>query len=95
MMRMVAGKFNLAAKVDAAKGSGEFGKKQRDKIEAQIRKMADPGKGKTHKALPIPEAVQAKKRGGRRARKLKEKTQMSTAALQGRFGWVVKCIGEV
>lgn len=72
--RAVAAKVSLAARIDAGKSSrdGSYGRKLHDELQKRIEKMAEPPPSKLTKALPIPQETSRKKRGGKRARKLKE-----------------------
>lgn len=72
--RAVSNKISLAARIDAGKSSrdGSFGRKMQAELNKRIEKMAEPPPSKLTKALPIPQETARKKRGGKRARKLKE-----------------------
>lgn len=72
--RAVSNKISLTARIDAGKSSrdGSFGRKMHAELSKRIEKMAEPPPSKLTKALPIPQETARKKRGGKRARKLKE-----------------------
>jgi U4/U6 small nuclear ribonucleoprotein PRP31 len=77
--RAVSNKVSLAARIDAGKSSrdGSFGRKMHTDLAKRIEKMAEPPPSKLTKALPIPQETARKKRGGKRARKLKEEYAMT------------------
>lgn len=72
--RGVSAKVSLAARIDAGKScrDGSYGRKLHAELSKRIEKMAAPPPSKLTKALPIPQETARKKRGGKRARKLKE-----------------------
>ena len=91
VLRLVAGKGTLAARVDtfADKGRGTVGQGFRDEIEARATKLQEPPPPKAAKALPAPIESSGKRRGGRRLRKMKERygmSQMRQLANRVRFG---------
>ena len=91
VLRLVAGKATLSARVDtfADKGGGLIGQGFRDEIEMRATKLQEPAPGKVVKALPVPPESSGKRRGGRRLRKMKERygmTQMRQLANRVRFG---------
>jgi len=91
VLRLVAGKGTLSARVDtfADKGGGLVGQGFRDDIEVRATKLAEPAPGKVVKALPVPPESSGKRRGGRRLRKMKERygmTQMRQLSNRVRFG---------
>ena len=57
-----------------------------DEIVGKVEKMAEPAPLKTVKPLPIPDSERKKRRGGKRARKLKELYAQSEARKQ-RIDW--------
>ncbi|CAK4612299.1 hypothetical protein LEN26_009148 [Aphanomyces euteiches] len=76
--RVVAGKVALAARVDSqphrtASCGQQFYRELADKFE----KWQQPQKAKTKKALPRPDDKPRRKRGGKRYRKMKERTQLT------------------
>lgn len=73
-VRMVCAKVVLAARVDLAHGSpdGAQGALWRSQIMNRIEKLAVAPPSATDRALPVPEDKKSKKRGGRRARRLKQ-----------------------
>jgi len=79
IMRMVAGKATLAARVDCYKdkSGGSVGQRLRDEIEVRATKLQEPPPPKDVRALPVPPESSGKRRGGRRLRKMKERFGMS------------------
>lgn len=77
--RLVAGKATIAARVDACHSStdGHVGQDFRSKIEKSLEKLQEPPTVKQVKALPAPIDQPGKKRGGRAARRKKERLAMS------------------
>ncbi|XP_041364457.1 U4/U6 small nuclear ribonucleoprotein Prp31-like [Gigantopelta aegis] len=77
--RLVAAKCTLAARVDSFHESldGTVGDSLRAEIELKMDKMTEPPPVKTVKPLPTPIETSRKKRGGRRARKVKERLGLS------------------
>lgn len=75
MARILAGKIMLATRVDCARGSrdGSSGQKFREFCENKLISFQKPHQAKMHKPLPIPGQQKARKRGGKRYRKAKEK----------------------
>lgn len=73
--RVTAGKVALAARIDFAKGSrdGKLGMDLRSEISKKIEIMLAPPPGQASKALPVPIEGPKKRRGGKRARKAKER----------------------
>lgn len=73
--RIIAGKVTLAARVDSLHQSldGSIGEDLANQVKVKIDKMLEPPPVKDKKALPKPLDKASKKRGGRRARKLKER----------------------
>lgn len=85
--RVVSAKVALAARIDAGKScrDGSYGRKLLVDLQKRIEKMAEPAPNKMIKALPIPQETARKKRGGKRARKLKEQyAQTELRKLQNR-----------
>jgi U4/U6 small nuclear ribonucleoprotein PRP31 len=64
----------IAARVDASQEhtDGSFGSKMYEEIVGKLEKISAPPPLKTVKPLPIPDSERKKRRGGKRARKLKE-----------------------
>jgi U4/U6 small nuclear ribonucleoprotein PRP31 len=90
--RLVAGKVALAARVDSyqtSKGQGAtVGISMKADILGKMVKAQAPPPAKLEKALPKPDAVFKKKRGGKRFRAQKDKTSMSDARkAAGRMGF--------
>lgn len=77
--RLVSAKCALAARVDNCHESqaGTVGENMRTDIEGKLDKLQEPPPVKQVKALPAPIEQQRKKRGGRRARKMKERLGLS------------------
>lgn len=92
VVRVLAGRVALAARVDdssSSNPSAASGKLWRGEIEQKIAQWQTPNQGKVKKALPVPDMQRPKRRGGRRARKLKEKmgsTSMLKLANRDQFG---------
>ena len=91
VLRLVAGKCTLAARVDtfADKGAGNTGQAFRDEIEVKATKLQEPPPPKAPRALPVPPESSGKRRGGRRLRKMKERqgmTQMRQLTNRVQFG---------
>jgi len=85
VLRLVAGKATLAARVDQQQTDplGMAGQKFRDLCLATIEKWLEPPPAKTVKSLPAPDPTERKTRGGKRMRKIKERykaTDMMAAA---------------
>jgi len=90
-MRVVSGRLALAARMDFSKEdtTGAAGFKWRSEIRGKLEKWHKPPPGKTKRALPVPKTDSKKKRGGKRARRLKELygvTQVQKEANRIRFG---------
>ncbi|KAH3682816.1 hypothetical protein WICPIJ_006222 [Wickerhamomyces pijperi] len=78
-MRMIAGKVILAARIDFS-GSipdGSQGLKWRKEVESKVEKLGEAPENSKIKALPVPKDMKAKKRAGRKVRKLKAKFELS------------------
>lgn len=76
-LRMVEAKASLAARMDAGASStsrtGQFGASLHEELARKIDKLMEPPPSKLVKALPVPsEGGRKQRRGGRRARKLRE-----------------------
>lgn len=89
--RLVAAKCTLAARVDSFHESvdGEVGDNLRGEIEQKLDKLQEPPPVKTVKPLPAPIEQSRKKRGGRRARKMKDRlglTEIRKTANRMNFG---------
>lgn len=80
-VRMVSAKALLAARMDAGKTSsrdGSYGAKLHQELSKKIEKLVEPPPQKLEKVLPIPkEGGGKKRRGGRKARKAKERNGMT------------------
>ncbi|KAJ3363349.1 U4/U6-U5 snRNP complex subunit prp31 [Allomyces javanicus] len=89
--RMVAAKVCLCARMDLAKAhrDASYGQKVRADLDRHLEKAMAPPPLKSTKALPIPDEAPKKRRGGRRARKIKEQytvTDVHKAANRVAFG---------
>ncbi|KAI8907328.1 hypothetical protein EDD86DRAFT_209337 [Gorgonomyces haynaldii] len=89
--RVVSGRATLAARVDAARESpdGAIGQMYLQDIQRKIDLLVQPPPQKQTKALPVPDEIKKKRRGGRRARKMKERmgiTELSKAQNRMAFG---------
>ncbi|KAA0188302.1 U4/U6 small nuclear ribonucleoprotein Prp31 (Predicted) [Fasciolopsis buskii] len=89
--RLIANKLALAARVDLfhEASDGTIGEKLLLEVERKFDKWQEPPPVKTIKALPAPIDLPAKKRGGRRYRKMKERlglTEMRRSANRIQFG---------
>jgi U4/U6 small nuclear ribonucleoprotein PRP31 len=89
--RLVAGKVTLAARIDSFHESrdGRQGDELRAEVEHRIEKLQEPPPVKQIKPLVAPIEQARKKRGGRRARKMKERlgiTEMRKQANRMTFG---------
>jgi len=90
-VRLVSAKCTLAARVDASNESpfGDVGKELKNRIDESLAKVMEPPPQKKHKALPVPDEKPKKKRGGKRARAIKEKyaqSEMVKLANRMQFG---------
>lgn len=89
--RIVAGKTTLAARIDSfhISNDGTQGSLFREEIDNRIEKLQEPPPVKLVKALTTPLEQPKKKRGGRRARKMKERmgiTELRKQANRMTFG---------
>jgi U4/U6 small nuclear ribonucleoprotein PRP31 len=90
-IRLVANKCVLAARCDMAQANsdGRSGRMFRDDIETKINKELEPPPKKAVRPLPAPIEKSGKKRGGKRARRMKERyatTELRKAANRIAFG---------
>jgi U4/U6 small nuclear ribonucleoprotein PRP31 len=90
-VKLVSAKCTLAARCDAANESpfGDVGQHFKEAIEERLAKDMEPPPQKKAKALPAPDMTSKKKRGGKRARAMKEKyaqTEMQKQAARMQFG---------
>lgn len=80
-IRMVSAKATLAARMDAGKTTardGSYGLRLYEELSKKLEKIQEPPPQSLDKVLPIPkEGNSKKKRGGRRARKAKERNGMT------------------
>lgn len=89
--RLVAAKCTLAARVDSfhQNADGSMGRALLEQIQGKLDKWLEPPPVKKTRALPTPLDPPAKKRGGRRYRKMRERmgmTDMRNAANRMNFG---------
>jgi U4/U6 small nuclear ribonucleoprotein PRP31 len=90
VQRTVGAKCVLAARMDLERQNrdGSYGKSLLELIEKHIDRLAAPPPSKVVKALPIPNDGPKKRRGGRRARKVKEASaQTELRKLQNRMAF--------
>ena len=79
-VRLLAGKVTLACRMDEFEEdrTGERGRQLRREVEAKIDKWQEPPPSSLTKALPVPLAQSNKRRrGGKRYRKERERSQLS------------------
>lgn len=78
-LRIISAKLILAARIDlsGSKPDGSLGSAYLEEVKRKIDKLLTPPDQTGPKALPVPKEQKSKKRGGRRFRKMKERTQMS------------------
>lgn len=78
-LRIISAKIILAARIDlsGSKPDGSLGSSYLEEVKTKIDKLLTPPDRTAPKALPVPKEQKSKKRGGRRFRKMKERTQMS------------------
>jgi U4/U6 small nuclear ribonucleoprotein PRP31 len=81
-MKVVAGKCALAARIDehGADPTGDNGKRMLADIQKKLEKWQEPPPAKKHKALVAPLQEYKKKRGGKRARREKDRKRQSEIA---------------
>lgn len=82
VLKVLSGKTALAARCDAYSGGRDqtTGDRFAADIRTKIEKWLEPAKGAAKKALPRPDDYECRKRGGKRYRRLKERTQQTTLA---------------
>ncbi|TPX54170.1 hypothetical protein SeMB42_g00406 [Synchytrium endobioticum] len=82
--KVFADKCALIARVDAARAcpDGSQGRTVREEVDRKVEKLQEPPPGQSVKALPVPAEGPKKRRGGRRARKQKERLQMTEVRKQ-------------
>jgi len=98
--KLVASKVTLAARVDCFHESedGSVGKNLLEQIYEKFDKWQEPPPCKQTKALPVPLEAPRKKRGGRRARKMKERmgiTDMRKLANRVNFGEIEDDVNQM
>ncbi|CAN0360724.1 unnamed protein product, partial [Ectocarpus sp. 8 AP-2014] len=78
-LRVTAAKVSLASRFDSYGNdpSGHVGRQWRAEVEDKIEKWQEMQTAKTKKALPKPDDMPARKRGGRRVRSFKQKFAMT------------------
>ncbi|EUD65046.1 hypothetical protein C922_04557 [Plasmodium inui San Antonio 1] len=76
---LLAGKCSLASRVDYFKkySEGQYGLLLRENLINHLIKLQEPPPMKQKKILPMPDEKRKRKRGGKRHRKLKEKTEIT------------------
>ncbi|VTZ66412.1 U4/U6 small nuclear ribonucleoprotein PRP31, putative [Plasmodium chabaudi chabaudi] len=76
---LLAGKCSLASRIDYFKKykEGQYGLLLREYVINHLIKLQEPPPMKQKKILPIPDEKKGRKRGGKRYRKLKEKTEIT------------------
>lgn len=84
VLKMLAGKVALSARVDSYKNhaDGMDGQRMRKEFDEAVDKLMEPHKARTKKALPIPEEKKRNKRGGKRVRRWKERFEMTEVRKQ-------------
>jgi len=94
MLKVLAAKVTLAARIDsyAGKGkgndAGEQGHSYRRDVLAKVEMWGKPDQARTKRALPVPTDAKKHKRGGKRARKMKERfAQTELGALRNRVSF--------
>lgn len=82
--RLLSAKVSIASRVDAGGEfkDGNFGRGLYDEIVGKLEKLSEPAPLKSVKPLPIPDSERKKRRGGKRARKLKELYAQSEVSKQ-------------
>eukprot|EP01132_Coremiostelium_polycephalum_P002335 gene2335-2883_t len=99
-LRVLTGKVSIAARVDSVQETslyGETGRQYRDEMLAKIEKWQEPPPPKKDKPLPAPVDRPKKKRGGAKARRLKERfrtTDLRKAQNRMAFNVEEKTIGD-
>lgn len=89
-LRILSGKVILSARLDLAQTNphGDKGSEYKQEFYDKVNKLLTPPEATMDKPLPLPMEYKSKKRGGRRARKLKQKFQMSDLGkAQNRMGF--------
>ncbi|SBT86239.1 U4/U6 small nuclear ribonucleoprotein PRP31, putative [Plasmodium malariae] len=76
---LLAGKCSLASRIDYFKKyrEGQYGLLLRENVINHLIKLQEPHPMKQKKILPMPDEKKRRKRGGKRYRKLKEKTEIT------------------
>ncbi|GAW79270.1 U4/U6 small nuclear ribonucleoprotein PRP31 [Plasmodium gonderi] len=76
---LLAGKCSLASRIDYFKKypEGQYGLLLRENVINHLIKLQEPHPMKQKKILPMPDEKRKRKRGGKRYRKLKEKTEIT------------------
>lgn len=78
-LKILSSKVALAARVDVycTSSDNSEGVSLREQVQSRIDKLLEPPKARTKKALPIPEEKKKTRRGGARARKMKERFMLT------------------
>jgi len=90
--RLIGTKCTLAARVDSSHArdlNGEAGRRYRAEIERKLEKLQEPPPPRKEKPLPVPDDEPRKRRGGQRARALKDRfamTEVHKRAMRVPFG---------
>ncbi|SBT31134.1 U4/U6 small nuclear ribonucleoprotein PRP31, putative (PRPF31) [Plasmodium ovale wallikeri] len=76
---LLAGKCSLASRIDYFKKyrEGQYGLLLRENVINHLIKLQEPHPMKQKKILPMPDEKKRRKRGGKRFRKLKERTEIT------------------
>jgi U4/U6 small nuclear ribonucleoprotein PRP31 len=84
MIKVLSGKVALVSRVDAYHNhpDGELGRTLHGELAAKLEKWQEPDKARTKKALPVPDEEKKKRRGGKRARKMKERLGLTELGAQ-------------
>ena len=74
-IKVVAAKVTLACRIDSYKNhnNASEGQRLRKQIQDKIDHWGEPDKARTKKALPVPDEKKKSRRGGKRARMMKER----------------------
>ncbi len=91
LVRLLSTNVAKAVRIDCAKTcpDGSAGNKLRQDMLERFDKIQEPPPPKLNKPLPIPDDKPKKKRGGKKYRKLRERTQMTELRKyqnRGKFG---------
>lgn len=92
MLKVLAAKVTLASRIDSyvnrGSDSGDQGNAYRKDVLAKVEMWKKPDQARTKRALPVPTEVKKHKRGGKRARRLKERlAQTEIGALRNKVSF--------